>query len=54
MMIVNRLPLIIVLGTGETRLLRQRLRRLIGLESPEKLLFALGLGGSSQAAIAEH
>ena len=38
----------------QARLLRQRLRRLIGFESPEELLFALGLGGLSQAAVAEH
>src|SRR3954468_19472460 len=42
--IVNRLPFIIVLGTGQPRLLRQSLRRLIGLKAAEERLFALGLG----------
>src|SRR5947207_1392844 len=52
--IVNRLPFIIVLGPGKARLLCQGLRRFVRLESPEELLFALGLRGLPQPTIAKH
>src|ERR1044071_176490 len=52
--IVNRLPLIVVLGSGQTRLLRQRLRRFVRFESAEELLFPVGLRALSQPTIAKH
>ena len=51
---MNRLPFIVVLGAGESGLLRQRLGGFVGFEAAEELLFALGFGGLAQAAIAEH
>src|SRR3954454_22170582 len=42
--IVNRLPFIIVLGAGQSGLLRQRLGGFVGFEAPEELFFALGFG----------
>src|SRR4051812_21760896 len=38
--IVDRLPFIIVLGAGESRLLRQGLGGFVGFETAEELLFA--------------
>src|SRR4051812_69625 len=43
--IVNRLPLIIVLGPGQSRHLGERLRGLVGFKSAEKRLFAFGFRG---------
>src|SRR6185369_4267789 len=52
--VVNRLPLIVVLGPGETGLLGERLRGLVGFEAAEELLLALGFRGPAEAAVAEH
>src|SRR5438045_3264759 len=52
--IVDRLPFIVVLGTGKSGLLRQRLGGFVGFETAEELLFALGVGGLPQASITEH
>ena len=54
LVIVNRLPLVVVLGAQQARLGRDRLRRFVGLEAAEQLLFARGLLAVAQAAIAEH
>ena len=48
--VVDRLPLIVVLGAQEARLRGERLRRLVGFESQEELLFQLGFIGLSQSS----
>src|SRR5204862_6239137 len=52
--VVDRLPFIVVLGTGESGLLRPRLGGFVGFETAEGPLFALGVCGLPQASITEH
>ena len=51
---MNRLSLIVILGTQLSGASRQLLRSLIRLEALEERLFALRLVGLPQAPVAEH
>ena len=53
-MIVYRLPLIVVLGAGQARRGGESLGGFVGFETKEELLFAPGISGLAQAAVAEH
>ncbi len=52
--IVNRLPLIIVLGAQKPGLRGERLRRFVRFETQEQLLFALRLIRLAQSAVTQH
>src|SRR5690348_3035325 len=52
--VVNRLPLIVVLGPGETGLLGERLGSLVGFEAAEELLLARGFGDLAETPIGKH
>src|SRR5215469_8502075 len=53
-MVVNRLPLIVILGTRQSRLGREGLRCFVGFKPQEQLLLAIRFVDLAQPAITEH